>query len=224
MVGVNNRNLGTFVTDIENSFRIAERLRQTVDGICAGSTNAKAPLLVSESGISNPDTVLKLRSAGFRGFLIGETFMAFNGCSNDVYDPNKVQTEPTKNPLGEDFSAPNGFNWSMINTVKLNVSVKDEFAGQYNYLIEVFTSNPLSNTSATPIAAGTANQNGNYAPTVEVPKTFKSLYIRQTDPNQRKTVFEYAIPTDGGEINCQLYFSETAAKAFSTRATVTHGQ
>jgi len=149
--------------------------------------------------------------------------MAFNGCSNDVYDPNKVQTEPTKNPLGEDFSAPNGFNWSMINTVKLNVSVKDEFAGQYNYLIEVFTSNPLSNPSATPIAAGIANQNSNYSPTVEVPKTFKSLYIRQTDPNQRKTVFEYAIPTDGGEINCQLYFSETAAKAFSTRAAVTHG-
>ncbi len=149
--------------------------------------------------------------------------MVFNGCSNDVYDPNKVQTEPTKNPLGEDFSAPNGFNWSMINTVKLNVSVKDEFAGQYNYLIEVFTSNPLSNPSATPIAAATANQNGNYTSTVEVPKTFKSLYIRQTDPNQRKTVFEYAIPTDGGEINCQLYFSETAAKAFSTRATVTHG-
>lgn len=149
--------------------------------------------------------------------------MAFNGCSNDVYDPNKVQTEPTKNPLGEDFSAPNGFNWSMINTVKLNVSVKDEFAGQYNYLIEVFTSSPLSNPSATPIAAGIANQNSNYSPTVEVPKTFKSLYIRQTDPNQRKTVFEYAIPTDGGEINCQLYFSETAAKAFSTRAAVTHG-
>jgi indole-3-glycerol phosphate synthase len=30
---------------------------------------------VSESGISNPDTVRALRAAGFRGFLIGETFM-----------------------------------------------------------------------------------------------------------------------------------------------------
>ena len=28
MVGVNNRNLGTFVTDVENSFHIAEELRQ----------------------------------------------------------------------------------------------------------------------------------------------------------------------------------------------------
>jgi len=33
------------------------------------------PVLVSESGISNPDTVKALRQAGFRGFLIGENFM-----------------------------------------------------------------------------------------------------------------------------------------------------
>ena len=32
-------------------------------------------VLVSESGISNPQTVRELREAGFRGFLIGETFM-----------------------------------------------------------------------------------------------------------------------------------------------------
>lgn len=62
MVGVNNRNLGTFDTDVENSFRIAEQLRAL-------------PLLVSESGISHPDTVRRLRACGFRGFLIGETFM-----------------------------------------------------------------------------------------------------------------------------------------------------
>jgi len=30
---------------------------------------------VSESGISNPDTVKALRQAGFNGFLIGENFM-----------------------------------------------------------------------------------------------------------------------------------------------------
>ena len=32
-------------------------------------------LLVSESGISSPQTVRQLRAAGFRGFLIGENFM-----------------------------------------------------------------------------------------------------------------------------------------------------
>ena len=63
LYGINNRNLGSFVTDVDNSFRLAEKLR-TIEGV-----------LVSESGISNPETVRLLRQAGFRGFLIGETFM-----------------------------------------------------------------------------------------------------------------------------------------------------
>jgi len=62
MCGINNRNLGSFVTDVENSFRMAELL-------------PREAVKVSESGISNPDTVRALRAAGFRGFLIGETFM-----------------------------------------------------------------------------------------------------------------------------------------------------
>jgi len=60
--GVNNRNLGSFVTDVENSFRLAELL-------------PKNAVKVSESGISDPATVKALRQAGFQGFLIGENFM-----------------------------------------------------------------------------------------------------------------------------------------------------
>ena len=60
--GINNRHLGSFVTDVENSFRLAERL-------------PKDAVKVSESGISRPETIRELRQAGFRGFLIGETFM-----------------------------------------------------------------------------------------------------------------------------------------------------
>jgi len=62
LCGINNRNLGSFVTDVENSFRLAELL-------------PKDAVKVSESGISNPDTVKTLRQAGFNGFLIGENFM-----------------------------------------------------------------------------------------------------------------------------------------------------
>lgn len=60
--GVNNRDLGTFVTDVNNSFLLASRLPADA---CK----------VSESGISDPTTVKKLRLAGFNGFLIGENFM-----------------------------------------------------------------------------------------------------------------------------------------------------
>ena len=62
LCGINNRNLGSFVTDVDNSFRLAELL--PCDAV-----------KVSESGISNPETVRLLRQAGFRGFLIGEIFM-----------------------------------------------------------------------------------------------------------------------------------------------------
>ena len=85
MYGINNRNLGSFVTDVENSFRLAEALRSAAGSVpasapvsavsTAGSSAGSYPLLVSESGISHPDTVRALREAGFRGFLIGETFM-----------------------------------------------------------------------------------------------------------------------------------------------------
>ena len=72
LCGINNRNLGSFVTDVDNSFRLAEQLRAAT--VFSGSP-AGAPVLVSESGISNPTTVRALRAAGFRGFLIGENFM-----------------------------------------------------------------------------------------------------------------------------------------------------
>lgn len=62
LYGINNRNLGTFVTDVQNSYRMAELLPKSV---CK----------VSESGISNPITVRELKAAGFSGFLIGENFM-----------------------------------------------------------------------------------------------------------------------------------------------------
>lgn len=73
MVGVNNRNLGTFHTDVENSFRLISQL-------------PKDTVLVSESGISSPDTMKRLHDAGFKGFLIGENFMKTD-------DPGKALKE-----------------------------------------------------------------------------------------------------------------------------------
>lgn len=62
MCGINNRNLGTFDTDVNNSVNLAARLPDSC-------------IKVSESGISDPSTVHMLRSLGYRGFLMGEHFM-----------------------------------------------------------------------------------------------------------------------------------------------------
>lgn len=62
VIGINNRNLATFVTDIQTSFELGRQIPGQY-------------LRISESGISSPDTVRRLREAGFRGFLMGENFM-----------------------------------------------------------------------------------------------------------------------------------------------------
>ena len=62
MFGINNRSLGTFVTDVQHSFRMASLLPQ--QGV-----------KVSESGISSPSVIKELREVGYQGFLIGENVM-----------------------------------------------------------------------------------------------------------------------------------------------------
>lgn len=79
MVGVNNRNLGTFHTDVANSYRLAQKLPTD-------------KLLVSESGISSVQTIRELREAGFRGFLIGETFMK-TPCPSDTLNQYITQLQ-----------------------------------------------------------------------------------------------------------------------------------
>ncbi len=125
VVGVNNRHLGSFVTDVRTSFDLAPLLSQRAGATSRADGNyfsdkfaekpisappsttpahtdrdgkaskrsaaggpggtppgpsgtrqiSAGPIFVSESGISDPGTVRQLREAGFRGFLMGETFM-----------------------------------------------------------------------------------------------------------------------------------------------------
>lgn len=62
VVGVNNRNLKDFAVVVNRSFEIGEKLPAEITRI-------------SESGLSQPETIVELKRAGFKGFLIGETFM-----------------------------------------------------------------------------------------------------------------------------------------------------
>lgn len=73
MYGINNRNLGTFLTSVDNSFKMAELL-------------PKEGCKVSESGISNVNTIRELRDAGYHGFLIGECFMKTENPGASLYD------------------------------------------------------------------------------------------------------------------------------------------
>lgn len=73
VVGVNNRNLGTFVTDIQVSFDLADKIPAEF-------------VKISESGISQPQTVIDLQQVGYRGFLMGENFMKTNNPGQALED------------------------------------------------------------------------------------------------------------------------------------------
>ncbi len=62
IIGINNRNLDTFETDVQTSVQLFKKIP------------ADKPA-ISESGINNADTIVDLYKLGFKGFLIGEYFM-----------------------------------------------------------------------------------------------------------------------------------------------------
>jgi indole-3-glycerol phosphate synthase len=63
LIGVNNRDLRTFVVDLSTTERIAARI---------ADPNI---VLVAESGISTVEDVARLERAGATGFLVGESLM-----------------------------------------------------------------------------------------------------------------------------------------------------
>ncbi len=65
MLGVNNRNLNTFEVNLEISKKMASFI-------------PKELVKISESGISNIESIKELKNYGFEGFLIGENFMKTN--------------------------------------------------------------------------------------------------------------------------------------------------
>lgn len=62
LVGVNNRSLKTFEVSLDTSYQLVEQIPSEF-------------VKISESGISEPETLVQLKAAGFDGFLIGENFM-----------------------------------------------------------------------------------------------------------------------------------------------------
>ncbi|HYD72850.1 MAG TPA: indole-3-glycerol phosphate synthase TrpC [Candidatus Binatia bacterium] len=62
IIGINNRSLKTFETDLATTERLAAYVPRT-------------KLLVSESGIATADDINRLRRTGARAFLVGESLM-----------------------------------------------------------------------------------------------------------------------------------------------------
>ncbi len=62
LVGINNRNLRTFEVDLDTTLSLAARVPND-------------RLVITESGISQREDVLRMKAAGVHAFLVGEAFM-----------------------------------------------------------------------------------------------------------------------------------------------------
>ncbi|NVN90695.1 MAG: indole-3-glycerol phosphate synthase TrpC [Desulfuromonadales bacterium] len=71
LIGVNNRNLRTFVTDLDTTRRLARMV-------------SPDRLLVAESGISTRDDIERLTTDGASAFLIGESLMRENDIASKL--------------------------------------------------------------------------------------------------------------------------------------------
>jgi len=85
IIGVNNRNLKTFVTDIETSVSLSGKIPDVY-------------LKISESGIHKPEDIIYLKKHGYQGFLMGEHFMKQGrpekGCADFI---SKLKDKLNKN-------------------------------------------------------------------------------------------------------------------------------
>jgi len=81
-VGVNNRNLKDFTVNVSQSFKLANLIPSEF-------------IKISESGIDSAKTVVELSDAGFKGFLMGESFIKSNrpekACSDFIKDVNSLK-------------------------------------------------------------------------------------------------------------------------------------
>ncbi len=62
VIGVNNRNLNDFTVDIQKSFELVELIPSNF-------------IKISESALNSAKIIHELKAVGYKGFLIGETFM-----------------------------------------------------------------------------------------------------------------------------------------------------
>ena len=81
IIGVNNRNLDTLEIDLQNSVDLYNKIPNSF-------------VKISESGISEVESILKLREVGYQGFLIGEKFMRTDNPFESAYNfIKKVKNE-----------------------------------------------------------------------------------------------------------------------------------
>ncbi|WP_455960774.1 LruC domain-containing protein [Bacteroides bouchesdurhonensis] len=102
----------------------------------------------------------------------------------------------TPNPMGDEFVAPDGFDWSMTATTQVTVEVNDQFNGQFYYTVELYDNHPVISADAHLLGKGVAKGDKPYVINITAEKTINTIYVKEITPTGFSTVKSADI-TDG---------------------------
>ncbi len=77
IIGINNRNLNSFHTDINNTLKLLSLIPDS-------------KIVISESGIKSNEDVMRLKEAGVKGLLIGEDFLKEKDLQEKISSYKKI--------------------------------------------------------------------------------------------------------------------------------------
>lgn len=119
-------------------------------------------------------------------YFLGCLFI-FSSCHKEVYESGALERDYFIQNI------PDGFNWSTLSSIHLEVTPNDQYSGQYLYTIEVFDKNPLLEQTATLYTTGWCTGVKPLKKTISIPAVQSLVYVRQTTPGGRRTIKEIEV-------------------------------
>lgn len=89
------------------------------------------------------------------------------------------------------------FNFKTVKSIDYSVIVNDTYNGAYYYKVEIFDRNPFAtDTIANLLQAGVAKSDMLFYSKLVVPQHLNTVYVRQTDPLNRRTVKAFDVTNE----------------------------
>lgn len=142
------------------------------------------------------------------------------GCIDDTdrYRP----IEPGTSPLA--YLGPSAdFSWNTMDKASVTIEVDDKFNNEYDYIVRVYSYDPISVDEPNALFSGTARGNAPLTYMLDFPSKMTNIYVEVTDPQGYSSVYGYEAPAAGTSVTLPCRVGQPAygtTRAAQTRAAV----
>jgi LruC domain-containing protein len=133
---------------------------------------------------------MKLRAIAREiGFSLVVLTILLTACEKDYYNPDlETDSQTISDIFGIDFTIPDGFDWSMLQTSAISITVNDNTNRTGSYTVEILADNPIVTSNARLLKKLTISANKTVEANITYPKANTYIYARFTDSEGRKVV------------------------------------